>query len=67
VVAGMTVRPDSGWPNDGLHIANGLNLNGLTGIECGFHVTLMVAGVIFACFLYVLLHRRQVRLKPDPD
>ena len=48
----------SWWPHDSLHVANGMNLNGLLGIEYGFHVTLMIAGVILAFFFLALLRQR---------
>ena len=32
------------WAHDSLHIHNGMSLNGLLGIEYGFHFTLMIAG-----------------------
>ena len=51
----------SWWPHDSLHVANGLNLNGLLIIEYAFHVTLMVAGVILACFLLALVRQRAVQ------
>jgi hypothetical protein len=38
------------WPHDSLHLHNGLNLNGLLAIEYGFHVTLIIAGVILVRF-----------------
>jgi hypothetical protein len=46
------------WPHDSLHIANGLELNGLIGIEYGFHITLMVAGAILAYFFFALLRQQ---------
>ena len=46
------------WPHDSLHIHNGMNLNGLLGIEYGFHFSLMIAGVILAYFFYTLLRGR---------
>jgi hypothetical protein len=46
------------WPHDSLHVAAGLNLNPLIAIEYGFHVTLMVAGVILAYFFLTLLRQR---------
>ena len=49
------------WPHDSLHVANGLNLNGLLVIEYVFHVTLMVAGVILAYFLLALVRQRAVQ------
>lgn len=45
------------WPHDSLHISNGVNLNGLLGIEYGFHITLMIAGGILAYFFLTLLRR----------
>jgi len=38
------------WPHDNLHIHNGMNLDGLLKIEYGFHVTMIIAGVILAKF-----------------
>ena len=49
------------WPHDSLHVANGMNLNGLLAIEYGFHVTLMVAGVILAYFFLALVRQRAVQ------
>jgi hypothetical protein len=46
------------WPHDSLHIANGLDLNGLIAIEYGFHITLMMAGAILAYFFLALLRRQ---------
>ena len=51
----------SWWPHDSLHVANGLNLSGLLAIEYGFHVTLMVAGVILAYFFLALVRQRAVQ------
>jgi len=48
------------WPHDSLHVANGMNLNGLLGIEYVFHVTLMVAGAILAYFFFALVRQRAV-------
>jgi hypothetical protein len=45
----------SWWPHDNLHISNGDNLQGLLYIEYGFHVTLMLAGLILAYSLLTLL------------
>ena len=44
----------SWWPHDSLHVANGLNLNGLLVIEYVFHVTLMVTGAILVYFFLAL-------------
>jgi len=38
------------WAHDSLHMHNGFNLNGLLGIEYGFHVTLIISGLILARF-----------------
>jgi hypothetical protein len=46
------------WVHDSLHLHNGMNLNGLIGIEYGFHISLMIAGVILAYFFYTLLQGR---------
>lgn len=48
------------WPHDSLHVANGMNLNGLLVIEYVFHVTLMVAGAILAYFFFALVRQRAV-------
>jgi hypothetical protein len=46
------------WPHDSLHIFNGFNLTGLLGIEYGFHITLMLAGVVLAYFFITLLRQQ---------
>jgi hypothetical protein len=43
------------WVHDSMHIHVGMELNGLLGMEYGFHVTLMIAGVILAAFFLTLL------------
>ena len=43
------------WPHDSLHIHNGLELNGLLAIEYGFHITLIIAGLILVYFFLTLL------------
>ena len=45
----------SWWPHDNMHIHNGDDLQGLLYIEYGFHVTLMVAGLVLAYSLLTLL------------
>ncbi|MGH7273459.1 MAG: hypothetical protein ACREIQ_03225 [Nitrospiria bacterium] len=47
------------WPHDSLHIHNGLELNGLLAIEYGFHITLIIGGLILAYFFLTL--QRQER------
>ena len=54
------------WPHDSLHIANGMNLNGLLAIEYGFHVTSMVAGAIVAAFFISALRARARPVEKDP-
>lgn len=43
----------SWWPHDSLHITNGTNMSGLLAIEYGFHVTVMLAGVILVSVLLI--------------
>jgi hypothetical protein len=43
------------WAHDSLHLHNGMNLNGLLGIEYAFHVTLIIAGAILARFFVALV------------
>ena len=38
------------WAHDSLHLHNGMERSGLLKIEYGFHITLMMAGVILARF-----------------
>ena len=45
----------SWWPHDNLHIHNGDDLQGLLYIEYGFHVTLMLAGIVLAYSLLTTL------------
>ena len=45
----------SWWPHDNLHIHNGNDLQGLLYIEYGFHVTLMLAGIVVAYSLLTML------------
>jgi hypothetical protein len=44
------------WAHDSLHIHNGMDLNGLLRIEYGFHVTLIISGVLLARFFLTLVH-----------
>lgn len=50
------------WVHDSLHLHVGMALNGLLGMEYGFHITLMIAGVILATFFTILL--RQEKTEP---
>lgn len=45
----------SWWPHDNMHIHNGDDLQGLLYIEYGFHVTLMLAGLVLAYSLLTML------------
>lgn len=36
------------WLHDNLHIANGMNINGLIAIDYAFHTTLIAAGAVVA-------------------
>jgi hypothetical protein len=45
----------SWWPHDNMHIHNGNDLQGLLYIEYGFHVTLMIAGLILVYSLLTML------------
>lgn len=45
------------WVHDSLHIHVGMALNGLLGMEYGFHITLMIAGVILASFFLTILRQ----------
>ena len=47
------------WLHDSLHVHNGMNMGGLLGIEYGFHITLMIAGVILAYFFLTLLRQER--------
>ena len=49
----------SWWPHDSLHVANGTNMSGLLAIEYGFHVTVMAAGAILACYFLNLRRGRE--------
>ena len=44
------------WSHDSLHIHYGLQLDKLLVIEYGYHVTLMIAGVISAWFFYKVMN-----------
>lgn len=45
-------------PHDSLHIANGLNMNGLLAIEYGLHVTLPAVGATLAYFVWIVGRQR---------
>lgn len=45
----------SWWPHDHIHMHNGMDITGLLFIEYGFHVTLILSGLIIAKFFYKTL------------
>jgi hypothetical protein len=48
----------SWWPHNNLHMNNGMDLQGLLYIEYGFHLTLMIAGIVLGyCFLSLVSER----------
>jgi hypothetical protein len=47
------------WIHDSLHIHIGMEFNGLLAIEYGFHITLMIAGVILVAFFLTLLRQEK--------
>lgn len=51
----------SWWIHDNLHIHNGSDMQGLLYIEYGFHVTLMIAGLVLAYSLLSLIRERSER------
>jgi len=42
------------WAHDSLHLHNGMELSGLLKIEYGFHITLILAGIILARFFVAM-------------
>jgi hypothetical protein len=47
------------WMHDSLHTHIGMELNGLLGIEYGFHLTLMISGVILAVFFLTIMRQEK--------
>ena len=45
----------SWWPHDNFHIHNGMDMQGLLYIEYGFHLTLVIASLLVADFIYKTL------------
>jgi hypothetical protein len=52
------------WLHDNLHIANGVNINGLIAIEYAFHTTLMLAGAVVGWQLLRSIQEDRLRLGP---
>lgn len=48
----------SWWPHDNLHMSNGMDLQGLLYIEYGFHLTLMIAGLVLGYSFFSLMTER---------
>ena len=53
----------SWWPHDNLHMATGMDLNGLLMIEYGFHMTLILSALVVARFFLATL-RAAVAMTP---
>ncbi|MEA2575904.1 MAG: hypothetical protein QOH93_3202 [Chloroflexia bacterium] len=56
----------SWWPHDGLHRSNGMDMGRLLLIEYGFHVTLMIAGLILAYNFVKLATAASAGREPAP-
>ena len=54
----------SWWPHDNLHLHIGMDLQGLLYIEYGFHLTLMLSGLILAYSLLTMLRRTDPGVAP---
>jgi hypothetical protein len=52
------------WAHDSLHLHIGMELNGLLKIEYGFHITLMLAGIILARF-FVAMAQGSMTIEPQ--
>lgn len=50
----------SWWPHSNLHRVVGLDFGGLLVIDYAFHLPLIVAGAVIACFFVVQLRQRKV-------
>jgi hypothetical protein len=53
-------------PHDSLHQSVGMDLDALLGIEYGFHVTLMLAGLVVAKFFFDTLPAARAVARPLP-
>ena len=51
------------WAHDSLHQHNGMHLNGLLRIDYGFHVTLIISGLIVAWFFLAVV---RAPARPSP-
>lgn len=59
----ITFMTASFWIHDNLHAVNGENMAGLVMLEYGFHVPMMVGGVVLAM---AAARRRAPRSRPAP-
>jgi hypothetical protein len=50
------------WAHDGFHRVNGLGFAGLLRIEYGFHVTLIIGGLLSAYFFLTVARRASTRV-----
>ncbi len=54
----------SWWPHNNLHIHNGMDMQGLLYIEYGFHLTLMIAGIVLGYSFLSLMTERDEATAP---
>jgi hypothetical protein len=54
------------WAHDGFHRVNGLAFAGLLRIEYGFHVTLIIGGLLSAYFFLSVAQRASARVAVPP-
>lgn len=51
----------SWWPHGNMHLANGLDINGVLIIDYTFHFTIIIATVILAWYFWGLQERKSVK------
>lgn len=56
----------SWWPHNNMHMQNGMDLQGLLYIEYGFHLTLMVAGIVLGYSFLSLMTEREAAASAGP-
>ena len=56
----------SWWPHNNLHMATGMDLQGLLYIEYGFHLTLMIAGIALGYGFLSLISERDEATSTGP-
>lgn len=57
----------SWWPHDNLHVATGMDLNGLLMIEYAFHMTLILSALVVARFFLATLAAAVAKAPPAAD